>query len=98
MACSWRARRAQVVSQGVTAEFNRNVLRAVNDGLGANFAPEAFEHVAFLDEANSWIEVRLRAHGAQSVRIEGVDLELTFEDGAKFTRRRGRDRSHRCRP
>jgi L-histidine N-alpha-methyltransferase len=78
----------------VTAEFNRNVLRAVNDGLGANFAPEAFEHVAFLDEANSWIEMRLRAQGAQSVRIEGVDLELTFEGGeeirtevsAKFTR------------
>jgi dimethylhistidine N-methyltransferase len=81
-------------SRGVTAEFNRNVLRVVNDGLGANFAPEAFEHVAFFDEANSWIEMRLRANGAQSVRIEGADLELTFEDGeeirteisAKFTR------------
>jgi gamma-glutamyl hercynylcysteine S-oxide synthase len=81
-------------SQGVTAEFNRNVLRVVNDGLGANFAPEAFEHVAFFDEANSWIEMRLRANGAQSVRIQGADLELTFEDGeeirteisAKFTR------------
>jgi iron(II)-dependent oxidoreductase len=80
-------------SQGVTAEFNRNVLRVVNDGLGANFAPEAFEHVAFFDEANSWIEMRLRANGAQSVRIEGADLELTFADGeeirteisAKFT-------------
>ena len=81
-------------SQGVTAEFNRNVLRVVNEGLGGNFAPEAFEHVAFFDEANSWIEMRLRANGAQSVRIEGADLELTFEDGeeirtevsAKFTR------------
>ena len=81
-------------SQGVTAEFNRNVLRVVNDGLGANFAPEAFEHVAFFDEANSWIEMRLRANSAQSVRIEGAGLELTFDDGeeirteisAKFTR------------
>jgi iron(II)-dependent oxidoreductase len=81
-------------SQGVTAEFNRNVLRVVNDGLGANFEPQAFEHVAFFDEANSWIEMRLRANGAQEVRIEGADLELTFEDGeeirteisAKFTR------------
>ena len=80
-------------SQGVTAEFNRNVLRVVNDGLGANFAPEAFEHVAFFDEANSWIEMRLRANGAQEVRIEGADLELRFADGeeirteisAKFT-------------
>jgi gamma-glutamyl hercynylcysteine S-oxide synthase len=80
-------------SQGVTAEFNRNVLRVVNDGLGANFAPEAFEHVAFFDEANSWIEMRLRANGAQTVHIEGADLEVTFRDGdeirteisAKFT-------------
>jgi len=80
-------------SEGVTAEFNRNVLRVLNEGLGADFEPEAFEHVAFFDEANSWIEMRLRANGAQRVRIEGADLELTFADGeevrteisAKFT-------------
>jgi L-histidine Nalpha-methyltransferase len=65
----------------VTAEFNRNVLRVLNAGLGADFEPEAFEHVAFFDEANSWIEMRLRANGAQRVRIEGADLELTFADG-----------------
>ena len=81
-------------SQGVTAEFNRNVLRVVNDGLDADFDPEGFEHVAFFDEANSWIEMRLRANGAQRVRIDGANLELTFADGeeirteisAKFTR------------
>jgi L-histidine N-alpha-methyltransferase len=81
-------------SQGVTAEFNRNILRVVNDGLGADFDPAAFEHVAFFDEANSWIEMRLRANGAQRVTIDGADLEISFEDGeeirteisAKFTR------------
>jgi L-histidine N-alpha-methyltransferase len=81
-------------SAGVTAEFNRNVLQVLNDGLGADFEPEAFEHVAFFDEANSWVEMRLRANGAQRVRIAGADLELTFADGeevrteisAKFTR------------
>ena len=81
-------------TQGLTAEFNRNVLRVVNDGLGANFVPEAFEHVAFFDEANSWIEMRLCAKGAQAVRIDGADLEVSFADGeeirteisAKFTR------------
>jgi L-histidine N-alpha-methyltransferase len=79
---------------GVTAEFNRNVLRVMNGGLGANFDPEAFEHVAFFDEAQSWIEMRLRAIGAQTVRIDGADLEVRFADGeeirteisAKFTR------------
>jgi L-histidine N-alpha-methyltransferase len=81
-------------SEGVTAEFNRNVLRVVNDGLGADFVPEAFEHVAFFDRANSWIEMRLRANGAQAVHIDGVNLEVRFADGeeirteisAKFTR------------
>lgn len=81
-------------SEGVTAEFNRNVLRVVNEGLGADFDPEAFEHVAFFDEANSWIEMRLRANGAQKVRIDGASLEVTFDDGeevrteisSKFTR------------
>jgi L-histidine N-alpha-methyltransferase len=81
-------------SAGVTAEFNRNVLRVINEGLEADFDPEAFEHVAFFDEANSWIEMRLRANGAQRVRIDGADLEVTFADGeeirteisAKFTR------------
>ena len=81
-------------SQGVTAEFNRNVLHVVNARLGADFDPDAFEHVAFFDEANCWIEMRLRARGRQRVRIEGVDLEVCFEDGeelrteisAKFTR------------
>jgi L-histidine N-alpha-methyltransferase len=81
-------------SAGVTAEFNRNVLRVINAGLDANFDPDAFEHVAFFDEANSWIEMRLRANGAQRVRIDGADLEVTFADGeeirteisAKFTR------------
>ena len=80
--------------EGVTAEFNRNVLRVVNTGLGADFRPAAFEHVAFFDDANSWIEMRLRANGAQHVRIEGANLEVTFADGeeirteisAKFTR------------
>ena len=49
----------------------------LNAGLDADFRTEAFEHVAFFDEANSWIEMRLRANGAQIVRIDGVDLELT---------------------
>ncbi|MBA2439105.1 MAG: L-histidine N(alpha)-methyltransferase [Thermoleophilaceae bacterium] len=81
-------------SEGVTAEFNRNVLRVVNDTLDADFEPEAFEHVAFFDEANSWIEMRLRARGAQAVRVNGAQLEVSFSDGeemrteisAKFTR------------
>jgi L-histidine N-alpha-methyltransferase len=81
-------------SSGITAEFNRNVLRVINSGLEADFEPDSFEHVAFFNEADAWIEMRLRANGAQTVRIDGADLEVTFADGeemrteisAKFTR------------
>jgi L-histidine N-alpha-methyltransferase len=80
-------------SEGVTAEFNRNVLRVLNRGLGANFEPDAFEHVAFFDEERSRIEMRLRASAAQTVRIEdaGLEVELAYgedirtEISTKFT-------------
>jgi L-histidine N-alpha-methyltransferase len=80
-------------SSGVTAEFNRNVLHAINRELGADFQPDAFEHVAFFDEEESWIEMRLRAVGEQRVRVRALDLEVRFADGeelrteisAKFT-------------
>jgi L-histidine N-alpha-methyltransferase len=71
-------------SQGVTAEFNRNVLRVLNDGLDADFDVDAFDHRAFFDAESSWIEMRLRARGEQSVRIEGAGLDVHFADGEEL--------------
>ena len=45
-------------SQGVTAEFNRNVLRVVNRELDGDISPEAFEHVAFYDSEREQVETR----------------------------------------
>jgi L-histidine N-alpha-methyltransferase len=66
---------------GVTAEFNRNVLRVLNRELGANFDPDAFAHVARFDPLAEWIEMRLRADGEQRVRIERLDLDVRFAYG-----------------
>ena len=85
-------------SQGVTAEFNLNILRVVNRELDADFDLEQFEHVAFYDEQREWIEMRLRARRAQSVRVAALDLDLEFDRGeelrteisAKFTPERVR--------
>src|SRR5262245_34963455 len=66
---------------GVTAEFNRNILRVMNDRLGADFDPAAFDHVAFYDEENAWIEMRLRARMPQKVRIPAAGLDLRFDPG-----------------
>lgn len=68
-------------SAGVTAEFNRNILRVVNAALDADFDPEAFEHVAFYDRERAWIEMRLRARRDQHVCVPGADLELRLRRG-----------------
>ena len=56
---------------GVTAEFNRNVLRAINNELDADFDPDAFEHVAFFDPDNEWVEMRLQSAGRPVRRDPG---------------------------
>lgn len=83
-------------ASGVTAEFNRNVLRVVNRELGADFDVEAFDHVAFFDREHEWIEMRLRASRRMSVRVRALGLNVEFaareemrtEISAKFTRER----------
>jgi len=69
---------------GVTAEFNRNILRVLNARLGADFDPEAFQHVAFYDRANAWIEMRLRSVRPQRVRVPAARLNLAFEAGEEI--------------
>src|SRR5919204_2306815 len=71
-------------SAGVTAEFNRNVLCVLDRELHADFDPYAFDHVAFYDRANEWIEMRLRARRSQTIRIEGLGLEVAFADGEEM--------------
>jgi len=79
---------------GVTAEFNRNVLRVLNRELDASFEPEQFEHVAIWDEEKSHIEMRLRSMLEQTVSIQQLDMQVHFargedlltETSAKFTR------------
>jgi dimethylhistidine N-methyltransferase len=56
-------------AQGVTAAFNLNVLRRINDELGGDFDLEAFEHHAFYNEAAGRIEMHLVSTRRQNVRI-----------------------------
>ena len=80
---------------GVTAEFNRNVLRVINRELGADFNPAAFEHVAFFDRRKRRIEMHLRARRPQRVTLESLGMTVPFAAGEtlhteisrKFTRR-----------
>ncbi|HEX8630778.1 MAG TPA: L-histidine N(alpha)-methyltransferase [Catenuloplanes sp.] len=69
---------------GVTAEFNRNVLRVLNRELDAAFDPEAFAHVAVWDARQEWIEMRLRADRAMSVPVPGLGLTVEFAAGEEL--------------
>jgi L-histidine N-alpha-methyltransferase len=60
-------------SQGVTAEFNRNMLLVLNHELGADFDPRAFEHRAFYDTVAHRIEMHLVSTRDQRVTIPGLD-------------------------
>jgi L-histidine N-alpha-methyltransferase len=59
-------------AQGVTAEFNLNVLRVVNRDLGADFDLERFEHRAFYDRTLHRIEMHLVSTDDQIAHVPGV--------------------------
>ena len=67
-------------SQGMTAEFNLNVLRVLNRDLGADFNLAAFEHRAFYDRSLHRIEMHLVSTDDQTVHIPGVG-SVTFAGG-----------------
>ncbi|HSP79947.1 MAG TPA: L-histidine N(alpha)-methyltransferase [Myxococcaceae bacterium] len=68
-------------SAGVTAAFNRNVLRILNDELGADFVPEAFEHLAPFDEEQGWVEMRLISSRPQVVHLAALERHVHFAEG-----------------
>jgi L-histidine N-alpha-methyltransferase len=71
-------------SAGVTAEFNRNVLRVLDRELGAAFDPLAFTHVALWNAEQEWIEMRLRAQRAMFVPVAALDLVVPFAEGEEL--------------
>jgi dimethylhistidine N-methyltransferase len=67
---------------GVTAAFNLNVLNHVNRQLGSDFSVADWRHVAFLNEADSRIEMHLEARRTVSVRWPGS--QRRFEAGERI--------------
>jgi dimethylhistidine N-methyltransferase len=55
--------------EGVTAEFNLNLLRRINRECGADFDLGSFRHEAFFDEAGGRVEMRLVATADQVVHL-----------------------------
>ena len=69
---------------GVTAAFNKNVLRVLNRQVGGDFDPDNFAHVAYWDADREWIEMRLRSRSPHTVKLTGLDLVVDFAEGEEL--------------
>jgi len=69
---------------GVTAAFNLNLLHVLNRGLGANFAPDGFDHHALFNPAKARIEMYLVARCAQSVNLTALGRGIEIESGERI--------------
>ena len=66
-------------SEGVTAAFNKNLLRRMNRELDATFDLDAFEHRPVWNEERGCMESHLRSKNTQTVRVAGE--RVSFEKG-----------------
>lgn len=68
-------------SQGVTAEFNLNMLRHLNRLFAGNFDLSQFEHLAFYNEKEHQIEMHLKSLKNQIVELKTLNLTVEFQEG-----------------
>lgn len=64
---------------GVTAEFNKNMLARINRELGADFSLDAFHHYAFYNPTQRRVEMHLMSSRSQGIDVLGKFIE--FSDG-----------------
>lgn len=68
-------------SQGVTAEFNLNMLRHLNQRFEGNFDLTQFEHWAFYNQELHQIEMHLQSKRSQTVQLQALNLSVNLEAG-----------------
>lgn len=64
---------------GITASFNKNLLARINKEMNANFDLEHFTHWEVYDPESGTAKSYLVAQSPQEVRIEKLDLNITFD-------------------
>lgn len=67
-------------AQGVTAEFNLNLLSRLNRELGGDFDLPRFRHVAFFNDEASRIEMHIESLRDQTVTIAGTRIAFARGD------------------
>lgn len=70
--------------QGLTAEFNRNMLNVINRELGADFDPGDFDHHAVFNQDEARIEMYLVARSDITVRLPEIGETLSLSAGERI--------------
>ena len=71
-------------AQGVTEQFNKNILARINRELGADFDLTNFRHIAEWNPRASRIEIYLESACRQAVWIESLHMSVRFETGERL--------------
>lgn len=71
-------------AQGVTAEFNLNMLRHLNHRFNGNFDLSQFKHQAIYNEYQHQIEMYLHSQTDQTVHLRSLNLTIHLEAGEKI--------------
>ena len=65
---------------GVTAKFNLNLLKRINNELNGNFDMENFQHEAKYDEIDGYIRMFLKSKKDQEVYIGAINRTISFKE------------------
>lgn len=65
-------------AQGITAEFNLNMLQHLNRLYEGNFNGQQFEHLSFYNQEKHQIEMHLKSLRSQTVELRRLNLTVEF--------------------
>jgi L-histidine Nalpha-methyltransferase len=71
-------------AQGVTEQFNKNILCRLNRELGADFDLDFFRHVALWNPKQSRMEIYLESLRPQIANLELLNLRVKFANGERI--------------
>ncbi len=71
-------------SQGITAKFNKNILRVLRNTFSAQCDPDLFSHVARYNPTDHRIEMWLRSRQDQVIDIPDLDLRVHLKEGEEI--------------
>jgi dimethylhistidine N-methyltransferase len=70
-------------AKGLTAEFNKNLLRRINVELDGDFNLDEFEHLACYNDNHGRVEISLVSRSKQTVKVNGESF--SFAQGEAIT-------------